>query len=46
LVFSWVFIAAAVCLVVALACLAGIEERPLRGPAPAPAGEAAPVAAE
>ena len=46
LVFSWVFIAAALCLVVALACLAGIEERPLRGPAPAPAGEAAPVAAE
>jgi EmrB/QacA subfamily drug resistance transporter len=40
-VFSWVFIAAAACLVVALACLAGIEERPLRGPAPAPAGEAA-----
>ena len=31
-VFSWVFIAAALCLVVALACLAGIEERPLRGP--------------
>jgi MFS family permease len=41
LVFSWVFIAAALCLVVALACLAGIEERPLRGPAPTPAGEAA-----
>ena len=42
-VFSWVFIAAALCLVemVALACLAGIEERPLRGPAPAPTGEAA-----
>jgi hypothetical protein len=45
-VFSWVFIAAALCLVVALACLAGIEERPLRGPAPEPAGAAAPVAAE
>jgi EmrB/QacA subfamily drug resistance transporter len=40
-VFSWVFIAAALCLVVALACLAGIEERPLRGPAPEPAGAAA-----
>jgi EmrB/QacA subfamily drug resistance transporter len=40
-VFSWVFIAAALCLVVALACLAGIEERPLRGPAPEPAREAA-----
>jgi hypothetical protein len=35
-----VFIAAALCLVVALACLAGIEERPLRGPAEH-AGEAA-----
>jgi MFS family permease len=45
-VFSWVFIAAALCLAVALACLAGVEERPLRGPAPEPAGEAAPVAAE
>jgi hypothetical protein len=46
-VFSWVFIAAALCLVVALACLAGVEERPLRGPAPEPAGEAAaPVAAD
>jgi multidrug resistance protein len=48
-VFSWVFIAAALCLVAALVCLAGIEERPLRGPAPAPAadsGEAAPIAAE
>jgi EmrB/QacA subfamily drug resistance transporter len=45
-VFSWVFIAAALCLVVALACLAGIEERPLRGPAPEHAGAAAPVAAE
>ena len=33
-VFSWVFIAAASCLVAALVCLAGIEERPLRGPAP------------
>jgi len=42
-VFSWVFLAAALCLVVALACLAGIEERPLRGPAPA--REAAPLAA-
>ena len=40
-VFSWVFIAAALCLVVALACLAGIEERPLRGPAPVAAEEAA-----
>ena len=35
-VFSWVFIAAALCLAAALACLAGIEERPLRGPAPEP----------
>ena len=43
-VFSWVFIAAALCLVVALVCLAGVEERPLRGPAPA--AEAAPLAAE
>ncbi len=43
-VFSWVFIAAALCLVVALACLAGIEERPLRGPAPV--RKAAPLAAE
>ncbi len=40
-VFAWVFIAAALCLVVALACLAGIEERPLRGPAPERADEAA-----
>jgi predicted MFS family arabinose efflux permease len=40
-VFSWVFIAAALCLVVALACLAGIEEHPLRGPAPERADEAA-----
>jgi multidrug resistance protein len=45
-VFSWVFIAAALCLVVALACLAGIEERPLRGPAPAPAQRALLDAAE
>jgi hypothetical protein len=47
-VFTWVFIAAGTCLAVALLCLAGIEERPLRGPAPAPPGsrEAAPIAAE
>jgi hypothetical protein len=45
-VFSWVFVAAALCLVFALLSFAGIEERPLRGPAPAPSGEAAPVAAE
>ena len=46
-VFSWVFIAAASCLVAALVCLAGLEERPLRGPAPAPdSREAAPIAAE
>ena len=48
-VFSWVFIAAASCLVAALVCLAGIEERPLRGPAPVPPAdlrEAAPIAAE
>jgi multidrug resistance protein len=45
-VFSWVFVAAASCLVLALISLAGIEERPLRGPAPAPSREAAPVAAE
>ena len=48
-VFSWVFIATASCLLMALVCLAGIEERPLRGPAsapPAPSREAAPVAAE
>jgi len=48
-VFSWVFIATASCLLMALVCLAGIEERPLRGPAsapPAPPREAAPIAAE
>jgi MFS family permease len=48
-VFSWVFIAAALCLAIALVCLAGIEERPLRGPAPVPPAssrEAAPIAAE
>ena len=48
-VFSWVFIAAALCLAVALLCLAITEERPLRGPAqapPAPSREAAPIAAE
>jgi multidrug resistance protein len=45
-VFSWVFVAAALCLVFALVSLAGIEERPLRGPAPVPSREAAPVAAE
>jgi EmrB/QacA subfamily drug resistance transporter len=48
-VFSWVFIAAALCLTIALVCLAGIEERPLRGPAPVPPAssrEAAPIAAE
>jgi MFS family permease len=50
-VFSWVFIAAALCLAAALACLAGLEERPLRGPAPAQvppsdSREAAPIAAE
>jgi hypothetical protein len=46
-VFSWVFIAAGLCLAAALVCLASIEERPLRGPAPpAPLREAAPIAAE
>jgi multidrug resistance protein len=48
-VFSWVFIAAGTCLAAALLCLAGIEERPLRGPAPPPppgSREAAPIAAE
>jgi MFS family permease len=46
-VFSWVFIAAGTCLGAALLCLAGIEERPLRGPAPAPGSrKAAPIAAE
>jgi hypothetical protein len=43
-VFSWVFIAAGLCLAIALLCLATIEERPLRGPAPS--REAAPIAAE
>jgi MFS family permease len=47
MVFSWVFIAAGTCLAAALLCLAGIEERPLRGPAPPPGSrEAAPIAAE
>jgi EmrB/QacA subfamily drug resistance transporter len=45
-VFSWVFIGAALCLAVALGCLAVTEERPLRGPAPVPPREAAPLAAE
>jgi predicted MFS family arabinose efflux permease len=45
-VFSWVFIASAACLAVALVCLAVTEERPLRGPAPAGSREAAPMAAE
>ena len=48
-VFSWVFIAAALCLAIALLCLANTEERPLRGPAqapPAPSRKAAPIAAE
>jgi EmrB/QacA subfamily drug resistance transporter len=31
--FHWVFIAAAVCLGIALSCLLGVEERPLHGPA-------------
>jgi len=30
--FHWVFIAAAVCLGISLACLAAVEERPLHGP--------------
>jgi uncharacterized membrane protein YfcA len=37
--FRWVFAAAMLCLAVALACILGLEERPLRGapqrPAPA-----------
>ena len=31
--FHWVFIAAAVCLAIALVCLLAVEERPLHGPA-------------
>jgi EmrB/QacA subfamily drug resistance transporter len=30
--FHWVFIAAAICLAICLACLIAVEERPLRGP--------------
>ncbi len=47
-VFAWVFAAAGACILIALVALAFIEERPLRGRAPAPpAGEqAAPLAAE
>jgi EmrB/QacA subfamily drug resistance transporter len=34
--FSWVFIAAAICLAISFLCLLVIEERPLHGPAQAP----------
>jgi hypothetical protein len=30
--FHWVFIAAAICLAICLACLIAVEERPLHGP--------------